>query len=254
MSGRITEESAHLGLSNEAIDKIKDMIVSGQLRPGDRLPPEQDLAAELGMSRNMLREAVRALSVINVLDVRRGDGTFVTTLSPSLLLDALTFIADFQRDDTVLNFIEVRKLLEPTATARAAAVILDEELAGLAELLDTMQEDILIDDLVLKDAEFHRRIVATAGNPVLGSVLETMSRSQHRAGVWRRVLEHGAFQRTRSEHLAILDALRRRDPEDAWAWTRVHISATEQWLRSRVAADPGTDQADPPSPGTASMR
>ncbi len=199
------------------------------------------------MSRNMLREAVRALSVINVLDVRRGDGTFVTTLSPSLLLDALTFIADFQRDDTVLNFIEVRKLLEPTATARAAAMILDEELAGLAELLDTMREDILVDDLVLKDAEFHRRIIAAAGNPVLGSVLETMSRPQHGARVWRGVLEQGAFQRTRAEHLAILDALRRRDPEDAWAWTRVHISATEQWLRRQVAADPGADHADRPS-------
>ena len=235
-----------MGLSNEAIEKIKDMIVSGQLRPGDRLPPEQDLAAELGMSRNMLREAVRALSVINVLDVRHGDGTFVTTLSPSLLLDALTFIADFQHDDSVLNFIEVRKLLEPTATARAAAVIPDEELAGLAELLETMQEDIAMEDLVLKDAEFHRRIVAAAGNPVLGSVLETMTRPQHRAGVWRRILEHGAFQQTHVEHLAILDALRRRDPEDAWAWTRVHISATEQWLRRRVAADSGADQADGP--------
>ena len=238
-----------MGLSNEAIEKIKDMIVSGQLRPGDRLPPEQDLAAELGMSRNMLREAVRALSVINVLDVRHGDGTFVTTLSPSLLLDALTFIADFQHDDSVLNFIEVRKLLEPTATARAAAVILDEELAGLAELLETMQEDIAMEDLVLKDAEFHRRIVAAAGNPVLGSVLETMSRPQHRAGVWRRILEHGAFQQTHAEHLAILDALRRRDPEDAWAWTRVHISATEQWLRRRVAADSGAEQADGPEAG-----
>ena len=247
MSDAITAGGAYLGLSNEAIDKIKDMIVSGQLQPGDRLPPEQDLAAELGMSRNMLREAVRALSVINVLDVRRGDGTFVTTLSPSLLLDALTFIADFQRDDTVLNFIEVRKLLEPTATARAAAMILDEELAGLAELLDTMREDILVDDLVLKDAEFHRRIIAAAGNPVLGSVLETMSRPQHGARVWRGVLEQGAFQRTRGEHLAILDALRRRDPDDAWAWTRVHISATEQWLRRQVAADPGADHAEPPS-------
>jgi DNA-binding FadR family transcriptional regulator len=196
------------------------------------------------MSRNMMREAVTALSLINVLEVRRGDGTFVTALSPSHLLDALTFIADFQRDDTVLNFIEVRKLLEPAATARAAALIVDEELAGLAELLDTMREDIPVEDLVLKDADFHRRIIAAAGNPVLGSVLETMSRPLHRARVWREFLEHGAFERTRMEHLAILDALRRRDAEDARAWSQVHISATEQWLRSRVAVNPGADLAD----------
>jgi GntR family transcriptional regulator, transcriptional repressor for pyruvate dehydrogenase complex len=234
----------NLGLPGEAIEKIKEMILSGRLRPGDRLPPEQALAAELGMSRNMLREAVTALSLINVLDVRRGDGTYVTTLSPSLLLDALTFVSDFQRDDTVLNFIEVRKLLEPAATARAATLIADDELAGLAELLDTMREDIPVDDLVQKDAEFHRRIIAAAGNPILESVLETMSRPLHRARVWREVLEHGAFDRTRKEHLAILDALRRNDAEDARAWTQVHISATEQWLRSRVAASPGTDLAN----------
>jgi GntR family transcriptional repressor for pyruvate dehydrogenase complex len=244
MSSWIARESKHLALAGEAIEKIKDMIVSGRLQPGDRLPREQDLAAELGMSRNMMREAVTALSLINVLEVRRGDGTFVTALSPSHLLDALTFIADFQRDDTVLNFIEVRKLLEPAATARAAALIVDEELAGLAELLDTMREDIPVDDLVLKDADFHRRIIAAAGNPVLGSVLETMSRPLHRARVWREVLEHGAFERTRMEHLAILDALRRRDAEDARAWSQVHISATEQWLRNRVAVNPGADLAD----------
>lgn len=235
-----------MGLPSEAIDKIKDMIVSGRLRPGDRLPREQDLAAELGMSRNMLREGVRALSLINVLDVRRGDGTFVTTLSPSLLLDALTFIADFQRDDTVLSFIEVRKLLEPEATALAAAAIAEEELAGLAELIDAMSEAIPVDDLVLKDAEFHRRVIAAAGNPILGSVLETMSRPQHRARVWREVLEQGAFERTRKEHLAIIDALRRRDGDDARAWTRVHISATEHWLRNRVAPGPGADLAGLP--------
>ena len=112
MSSWIAKGSKHLALAGEAIEKIKDMIVSGRLQPGDRLPREQDLAAELGMSRNMMREAVTALSLINVLEVRRGDGTFVTALSPSHLLNALTFIADFQRDDTVLNFIEVQEAPE----------------------------------------------------------------------------------------------------------------------------------------------
>lgn len=227
-----------MGLPGEAIEKIKDMIVSGRLRPGDRLPREQDLAAELGMSRNMLREAVTALSLINVLDVRRGDGTYVTTLSPQLLLDALTFVADFQRDDTTLNFIEVRKMLEPAATALAAATIAAEEVASLSELLETMREDIAVDELVMKDAEFHRRIVEAAANPILSSVLETISRPLHRARVWREILEQDAFERTRREHLAILGALERRDAEDARAWTQVHISATEQWLRIRVAANP----------------
>src|SRR3954469_23790967 len=91
-------------VTDVAIDRIKDMIISGELAPGDRLPKEADLAERLGLSRNSLREAVRALALINVLDVRQGDGTYVTSLEPHLLLDALSFVVDFHRDDTVLQF------------------------------------------------------------------------------------------------------------------------------------------------------
>src|SRR4029079_15236830 len=97
----------------------KEMIVSGELGPGARLPKEADLAERLGLSRNSLREAVRALSLINVLDVRQGDGTYVTSLELHLLLDAMSFVVDFHRDDTVLQFLEVRRILEPAATALA---------------------------------------------------------------------------------------------------------------------------------------
>ncbi|MDP9209413.1 MAG: GntR family transcriptional regulator, partial [Actinomycetota bacterium] len=69
-----------MAVTDEAIGKIKDMIVSGELGPGDRLPREADLAERLGLSRSSLREAVRALSLIRVLDVRQGDGTYVTSL------------------------------------------------------------------------------------------------------------------------------------------------------------------------------
>ena len=74
-----------MAVTDEAIDKIKEMIVSGELGPGDRLPKESDLADRLGLSRNSLREAVKALSLIHVLDVRQGDGTYVTSLDPRLL-------------------------------------------------------------------------------------------------------------------------------------------------------------------------
>ena len=70
-----------MALTDEAIDKIKGMITSGELGPGDRLPKEADLAERLGLSRNSLREAVKALSMIRVLDVRQGDGTYVTSLA-----------------------------------------------------------------------------------------------------------------------------------------------------------------------------
>ncbi len=120
-----------MALTDEAIEKIKQMIISGRVRPGEKLPREADLAAELGLSRNSLREAVKALSLINVLDVRQGDGTYATSLAPSLLLEALSFIVDFHRDDTVLEFLEVRRILEPAATALAALRMPDEDRAEL---------------------------------------------------------------------------------------------------------------------------
>ena len=71
-----------VAVTDEAIERIKSMIVSGELQPGDRLPREDELAAELGLSRSSLREAVRALALVRILDVRQGDGTYVTSLSP----------------------------------------------------------------------------------------------------------------------------------------------------------------------------
>src|SRR5690348_4672191 len=153
-----------LAVTDEAIEKIKAMITSGALRAGDRLPREADLAAELGLSRSSLREAVRALSLVNILDVRRGDGTYVTSLEPRLLLEALSFIVDFHRDDTMLEFLRVRRILEPAATAMAAERITAEESEGLRDLLDSIGPDPAAEELVANDLEFHRRIVACAGN------------------------------------------------------------------------------------------
>ena len=149
-----------MALTDEAIEKIKAMIVSGTLRAGDRLPREADLAAELGLSRSSLREAVKALSLVNILDVRRGDGTYVTSLQPPLLLEALSFIVDFHRDGTVLEFLQVRRILEPEATAMAAERITPAEIDGLRGLLDSLGDDPGVEDLVANDLEFHRRISA----------------------------------------------------------------------------------------------
>src|SRR6201993_4407943 len=99
-----------VAVTDEAIEKIKAMITSGALRGGDRLPKEGDPGGPLGLSRNSLREAVRALALVNILDVRRGDGTYVTSLEPHILLEALNFIVDFHRDDPVLEFLPARPL------------------------------------------------------------------------------------------------------------------------------------------------
>jgi GntR family transcriptional repressor for pyruvate dehydrogenase complex len=218
-------------ITDEAIEKIKGMIVSGELRPGDRLPKEADLAAQLGLSRNSLREAVRALSLVRILDVRQGDGTYVTSLEPKALLDGLSFIVDLHHDATVLEFFEVRRILEPAATALAAHQIGLQTVEELRGHLAKVTDESSVEDLVENDLEFHRRIAEAAGNSVLYSLVDTLCGPTIRARVWRGLTQEGALKRTLDEHHAILDALAGRQAEIARALATVHIAGVEQWLR-----------------------
>ncbi|MFE2722537.1 FadR/GntR family transcriptional regulator [Kitasatospora sp. NPDC059327] len=221
-------------VTDEAIEKIKAMIVSGELRPGSRLPKEADLAERLGLSRNSLREAVKALSLIRVLDVRQGDGTYVTSLEPHLLLDALGFVLDFHQDDTVLEFLEVRRILEPAAAAMAARVMPEENIAALGEVLAALRDDATLDELIDNDVEFHRRIAAGSGNTVLCSLIDGLSGPTTRARIWRGLTEEGAVPRTREQHRAIFDAIAARRPDLAHAWATIHVAGVEQWLRDTL--------------------
>jgi GntR family transcriptional regulator, transcriptional repressor for pyruvate dehydrogenase complex len=220
-----------VALTDEAIERIKEMIVSGELRPGDRLPKEADLAERLGLSRNSLREAVKALSLIRVLDVRQGDGTYVTSLQPEILLYTVGFAVDFHRDDSVLHLLEVRRILEPAATAMAAAAMTDEQIAELGVLANSVGATTDLSELIAADLEFHRRIAVGSGNPALASLIESLSAPTLRARIWRGLTQEGAAARTHEQHLAIQQAMEARQPEVARAWATVHVAGVEEWLR-----------------------
>ena len=224
-----------MAVTDEAIEKIKGMIVSGALRPGDRLPKESELAADLGLSRNSLREAVRALSLIRILDVRQGDGTYVTSLDPQLLLEALSFVVDFHRDDTVLEFLAVRRILEPAATAMAA--VPDQRRPSWTRSsaqLDALGPQPSVEELVAATWSSTAESSHASGNSVLCSLLDGLSGPTTRARVWRGLTQEDAVSRTLHEHRAILAALRDRDAEAARSWATVHIASVEQWLRSTL--------------------
>ena len=220
--------------TDDAIASIKQMIVAGELKPGDRLPRELDLAKRLDLSRNTLREAVRALSLIRVLDVRRGDGTYVTDLDPATLLETFTFLVDLHHTDNVLHFFHVRRLLEPEATAIAAAVMSDEDAAGLQHHLDTVGDNPSVDDLVANDVIFHRRIAEAAGNPVLTALLESLTGVTQRARLWRGFAEAGAVERTLTEHRAIATVITNHEPELARAAAITHVIGLEMFLRREL--------------------
>jgi GntR family transcriptional repressor for pyruvate dehydrogenase complex len=225
-----------VALTDDAIDKIKQMIVDGHLGPGDRLPREADFAERLGLSRSSMREAIRALSLVKILDVRQGDGTYVTSLEPGLLLDAMSFTVDLHRDDSVLEFFEVRRILEPRAAERAAVLMSDDDARALMTVLDELGQDPPLEQLVANDTEFHRRIAQGSGNSVLCSLIEAVSAPTQRARVWRGLTEENAVARTIEEHRAIARAIAAREPDAARAWATVHIAGVESWLRQALPA------------------
>ena len=220
-----------MAVTDEAILKIKEMILSGDLKPGDRLPPEKELGEALGLSRSSLREAVKALEIIRVLDVRRGDGTYVTSLTPSLLLDALSFVVDVHQDDSILELFEVRRILEPAAAVMATPRITGADIAHLRELLGQVHGTTSVDELVANDIVFHRYICERTGNAYLTRLLDTLSGSTLRARVWRGLTQDGSVERTLTEHRAIVDALEVGDTELVAAQVTVHVSGVAAWIR-----------------------
>jgi GntR family transcriptional repressor for pyruvate dehydrogenase complex len=225
-----------MGLTDEAIAKIKELIQSGELGPGTRLPPEPQLSAQLGLSRSSMREAIKALEVARVIDVRRGDGTYVTSLAPRLLLQGLGFAIDLVQDDNLLEVMEVRRLLEPAATALAATRISQSQLDHLGELLVQMRAAAHDGEKLIEfDTEFHRAVIGAAGNDTLLSILEGLSGRTVRARVWRGIVDGDVSGTTIAEHESIYRALVAGDQGLAQATALVHVNTSEAWLRTVLA-------------------
>lgn len=231
-----------MSLTDEAILRIRELVRSGELAPGSKLPPEQQLAAELGLSRNLMREAVKSLVVAQVLEIRRGDGTYVTSLQPGRLLAGLGGAVELLQGDAGahLELLEVRRLFEPVATALAATRISQSSLAEVKHHLDAMREardDVEL--LNMHDAAFHHAVIAATGNETLLTLLDGISSRTLRARIWRGLVDADAAGRTLAEHEAIYQALVVNDASLAQAAALLHVNTTEGWLRTHL--EPGAE-------------
>lgn len=222
--------TAHSPVTDRAIDAIKRMITSRALGPGDRLPPEKELAETIGVSRNSLREAVKALSVIRVLDVRQGDGTYVTSLEPQLLVQSLSFMLDLHEADRATQVLDVRRVLEPVAVRRATGRLREDDFAHLDDIMRAIEPGSSVHELVEADMAFHAFINDRCGNPYLSSLLEGLATATARTRMWRGIAEDDSIERTLREHRQILAALREELPDVAEALAAAHVASIELWL------------------------
>jgi GntR family transcriptional repressor for pyruvate dehydrogenase complex len=230
MSTETTERATDV-----AIAKIKDLISSGEFTAGARLPTERELTQRFGVSRSSLREAVRALALVGVLESRVGDGTYVTTLEPELLLTGIGFVSDLASGPSLIEIHAVRRLLEPEATRMATPRLTEEDFARLEECLKQMEAAQGVPAFIEADAAFHRVILDACGNAALASLIQNLSSGTLRARLWQSLIERSATAATLASHRAIYNALVARDAEMAAAADLMHLAIAEDWLRRVVA-------------------
>lgn len=219
---------------DEAINRLKNRIETGEFAPGSRLPPEATLARQLELSRLSLREAVRALVIAGVLEVRRGAGTFVTDLRPDRMVDAIGSFLQLSHDTGVGELFECRRVIEPGATALAATRIDEEQLVVLGEQIERMRALRDPGELVAEDLRFHANIVAAAGNRTLQSLAGTVAQRTVRARIWRALVTEDVLTRTHQQHMDIYTALRARDSMAAFVAATRHVADVETWVMRRL--------------------
>ncbi|HTJ34139.1 MAG TPA: FCD domain-containing protein [Dactylosporangium sp.] len=199
----------------EAMRSIQEMIVDGRLAPGQRLPAERELSELLGISRPTLRETIRSLVSLNILESRHGSGTYVAALSTGELLEPLQFVMALN-ERTVAELFEARLVIEPALAALAAAR------AGAADVA-AMRSALASPDRVAADVTLHRLIAEAAGNPLLATMLQTLS-TLGRASRALTSSRPGVLRRTAAEHQAIVDAIDRRDAAAAREAMTAHLT------------------------------
>ena len=217
----------------EIIEQIRVLVTEGHLQPGDRLPSERELAVQLDVSRASVREALSALEMMGLLEIRSGEGTFIKKINLDSVVTPLTWVLSMEKD-TVLELLEVRKMIEGQAVALAATRAKSENLRELEEALKLMYEDLQTGQLG-EDADhrFHYAIAKASQNKILLRLMNAISDTMHqtlKASRIRLYEGQGAPERLYQEHSIVLDAIQQQNPEQARRIMLDHLAGVEDKL------------------------
>ena len=217
----------------EVARQIERFIVEGGLKPGDKLPPERELAEMFQVSRSSLRDAIRTLELMGLLEPRQGEGTVVCDLSADSLVNPLSALLVRKRA-LVAELLDVRKMLEPPLAGRAARNASPEEIAYLEDILRRQGEKVRRGELAIEeDSEFHYNIAVAAKNSVVLKVLDVLM-DLLRVSRERSLQVEGRLQKSFAGHRRIFSAIRRRDVAAAEAAMRQHLEKIEEIVLKKL--------------------
>lgn len=222
--------------AEEVTVRLCEMIQNGELRSGDRLPPERDLAKTLGVSRPTLRAGIRSLTTVGILQSRQGAGTFVAEAEESPMLDAnalrlMSALHGFTSDE----MFEARLALEMSIAALAAERVSSEQMALLAEEIAGMYSSLdQPEQFLVHDMQFHRTVAAASGNRILTSLMNMIAAIlfDYRSKTVKRATD---LKDSVEQHHNIYRAIRAHDPESARLAMRLHLLETQKAQRMEVA-------------------
>ncbi|MCC6945022.1 MAG: FadR family transcriptional regulator [Thermomicrobiales bacterium] len=213
-------------LATAVIDRLAEHVTNESLGPGDRLPPQHELASRLGVSRPVLREALQGLESIGLLEIRHGSGVFVR--DPEAYNQ--TIVMHDETHTAVLHVLEARMLVEVEMAALAAERMTPEDLKRIDQVLDRLKHAVQRKRSTAQiTADFHRMVARSCHNSILykvGLMLATESREQgDRVEQGLPDVSAGEYE----SHLRLRDAVASGDPDRARAETRRHLELAHGW-------------------------
>lgn len=223
--------------------QIRNLISSGALKAGDRLPPERVLAERFGVGRGHVREALRRMECYGVLQTFPQSGTVVASLGVAALERLISNLLDLNRDD-IKALIETRAILEIHTAKLAAERATPASIADLQAALDAFRREVEGGRTgVEEDLLFHLAVANATGNPVLSSLIGLITPDVMRANTGARVCEAGRARAALAEHEALLAAIAARDPKAALLAMSAHMQMTQEQFVGVVVPAKSTQRA-----------
>jgi len=211
-------------LYEQIVQQIEESIVKGNLKPGDQLPAERELAQRFGVSRTAVREAVKALREKGLVEAYSGRGTFVTDGTTQAVRQSLDLMVKIGQQDGSTHLAEVRAILEPEIAALAASRIQEPELVTMREAVAVMDKAQQEPEAYIEaDLDFHLALAEAADNPLILTLLDSIVGllREQRLRIFR---VPGGPERGQIHHKKILDAVERHDADKARETMRSHLT------------------------------